>query len=76
MNICYYHGCTLGIVRAIDPEKKLFYVITPLQQADLQSVNVLMKGAVSLPQKLIFTEVYLKYVCFHLFCFSFQSFVL
>ncbi|XP_067136962.1 polynucleotide 5'-hydroxyl-kinase NOL9 [Centruroides vittatus] len=47
-NIC--HG--FGIVRGIDPKKKLFYIITPEPIESLYTVNALLKGHINLPEKL------------------------
>lgn len=51
-NIC--HG--FGIIRGIDPIKKLFYLITPEPPECLQSVNALLKGHINLPEKLFIMQ--------------------
>ena len=42
----------LGIVRAIDPERRLLYILTPLAPAELAGVNVLLLGSIALPKLL------------------------
>lgn len=39
----------IGIVRNIDPARKLLYVLTPLPLDRLQQVNVLLKGNIEIP---------------------------
>ena len=46
-----------GIIRGIDPVQKMFYVITSLSGEDLQSVNTLVKGSVTLPEQLQMDQV-------------------
>ena len=50
-------GCVgLGIVRAIDPERRLLYIVTPLDLADLEArgagINTLLLGSLALPKLL------------------------
>ena len=42
----------LGIVRAIDPERRLLYILTPLAPAELAGVNALLLGSIALPKLL------------------------
>jgi len=42
-----------GFVRGIDTQKRLFYVITPLPLQEMQFVNCLTMGAVTLPNGII-----------------------
>ncbi|XP_052779860.1 polynucleotide 5'-hydroxyl-kinase NOL9-like [Mya arenaria] len=42
-----------GIVRAIDPEQKLFYIVTSLSEEELGEVNSIVKGGVTLPEYLL-----------------------
>eukprot|EP00042_Codosiga_hollandica_P042640 m.394456 g.394456 ORF g.394456 m.394456 type:complete len:109 (-) comp56375_c0_seq7:51-377(-) len=44
----------LGIVRAIDTEAGCFFVTTPLPLSALQAVNLLVKGDITIPEKLQF----------------------
>lgn len=46
-----------GIIRAIDMERKVFYIMTPLPLVTLDKVNVLSHGAVDLPNSLFFAQV-------------------
>ncbi|ESO95110.1 hypothetical protein LOTGIDRAFT_117300 [Lottia gigantea] len=46
----------LGIVRAIDIKKKCLYIICPIPQEKLLNVNLLVKGAIHLPD-----TMYLEY---------------
>ena len=39
----------IGIVRNIDPARKLLYVLTPLPLDRLQQVNALLKGNIEIP---------------------------
>lgn len=43
-----------GLVRSIDPEKKLFYIITPEPSERLAQVNTLLKGNIEMPAQLIY----------------------
>ena len=36
--------CAIGLLRGIDPVKKLFYITTPLRDSRLDSVNVFVLG--------------------------------
>jgi hypothetical protein len=40
-------------VRAVDPKKKLFYVVTPMMPKALREVNCLSVGVVAMPQSLL-----------------------
>ena len=39
----------LGIIRAIDPLLKIFYILTPVSKTLLEKVNVLMHGDIPIP---------------------------
>jgi polynucleotide 5'-hydroxyl-kinase GRC3/NOL9 len=39
----------LGLVRAIDSEKRLFYVLTPVHPNSLKMVNLLCRGCIAVP---------------------------
>ena len=41
--------CVAGIVVGIDPESRMFHVATPVAPTTLASVNVLLRGPLSLP---------------------------
>ena len=43
----------LGIVRNIDPVRRVLYVLTPLSIDDLQQVNTLLKGNLEIPAALL-----------------------
>ncbi|XP_063440239.1 polynucleotide 5'-hydroxyl-kinase NOL9-like [Mytilus trossulus] len=45
-----------GIVRGIDSVKKELYIITPLNQQDLQKVNGVIRGNVNLPSQVLFKQ--------------------
>ncbi|CAH1782633.1 unnamed protein product [Owenia fusiformis] len=40
----------LAIIRGIDPNRKIFYVVTSLPTTELSKINVFLKGAVDIPQ--------------------------
>ncbi|XP_013788932.1 polynucleotide 5'-hydroxyl-kinase NOL9-like [Limulus polyphemus] len=42
-----------GVVRAIDPVNKTFFIITPEPLSRLQKVNALLRGSVNLPEQII-----------------------
>jgi len=41
----------IGIIRAIDPHQKVFYIITPVPLEKLQRVNTILRGSVELQYK-------------------------
>ncbi|XP_052067368.1 polynucleotide 5'-hydroxyl-kinase NOL9-like [Mytilus californianus] len=45
-----------GIVRGIDSVEKELYIITPLNQQDLQKVNAVIRGNVNLPSQVLFKQ--------------------
>eukprot|EP00050_Salpingoeca_kvevrii_P012688 m.24193 g.24193 ORF g.24193 m.24193 type:complete len:535 (-) comp4241_c0_seq1:131-1735(-) len=47
----------LGVIRAIDPEQQLFFIITPLSPAQLAQVNLLVRGELELPSLLLLQDV-------------------
>lgn len=49
-------GVGFGIVRAIDPEKKVFHILTPVPQGELRKVNCLLKGDLELPEQLLLQQ--------------------
>lgn len=56
----------LGIVRAIDPDLKKIYVLTPLKEDVLQRVSVLGVGRLELPPGLLQTKRFLSpYLALH-----------
>eukprot|EP01083_Nonionella_stella_P113916 336296_1 len=44
----------LGLIRAIDTEKKLFYVLTPIPSDQLTSVNLFLRGNIETPLSFMF----------------------
>ncbi|KAL3852579.1 hypothetical protein ACJMK2_016199 [Sinanodonta woodiana] len=51
------HQCLgFGFIRCIDQEKKLLYLVTPLSFKQLEKVNTLIKGAVTLPDSIFFNQ--------------------
>merc|ERR1712154_656679 len=44
----------MGIIRSINWEKRLFYLITPVPPKQLNDVNVLIRGSITLPEQLLF----------------------
>lgn len=48
------HCVGLGIIRSIDRERKLFFVLTPVHQSILSSVTVFVGGSIGLPLELVF----------------------
>lgn len=52
-----YNNECAGIVRAVDPVSRLFYIMTPLQPDGLVEVNCLLRGALELPQALVLCQV-------------------
>ncbi|XP_031552289.1 polynucleotide 5'-hydroxyl-kinase NOL9-like isoform X2 [Actinia tenebrosa] len=46
----------LGMVRNIDPNNKLFYILTPVPLDQLQRVNTLLKGNLEIPATLLLKE--------------------
>eukprot|EP01083_Nonionella_stella_P210108 760985_1 len=44
----------LGLIRAIDTEKKLFYVLTPVPSDQLSSVNLFLRGNIETPLSFMF----------------------
>lgn len=48
------HCVGLGIIRSIDRDRKLFFVLTPVHPAILSSVSVFMGGSIGLPLELVF----------------------
>ncbi|XP_076340828.1 polynucleotide 5'-hydroxyl-kinase NOL9 [Tachypleus tridentatus] len=55
-----------GVVRAIDPVNKTFFIITPEPLSRLQKVNALLRGSVNLPEQILKEQecsVALPYVC-------------
>ncbi|KAH3881717.1 polynucleotide 5'-hydroxyl-kinase NOL9-like [Dreissena polymorpha] len=49
--VCKWVG--FGIVRGIDPMKKMFYITTSVSVEKLSAVNAIVKGAVTLPEHLL-----------------------
>ena len=45
-----------GFVRGIDTEKRLFYIVTPLLPEEMQFVNCITIGAVTLPTGVISSQ--------------------
>ncbi|XP_013416970.1 polynucleotide 5'-hydroxyl-kinase NOL9 [Lingula anatina] len=45
-----------GIIRGIDPVKKVFYIITPLSSAVLEKVNCLVKGSLDIPHQMLLKQ--------------------
>lgn len=48
-----YECIGYGIVRAVDPEEKVFYILTPEPRHRLSKVNALIKGNVNIPEVLL-----------------------
>eukprot|EP00985_Skeletonema_marinoi_P013147 scaffold6483_cov77-Skeletonema_marinoi.AAC.2 len=48
------HCVGLGIIRSIDRERKLFFVLTPVHPSLLSSVTVFVGGSIGLPLELVF----------------------
>ena len=46
-----------GVVRAIDPQEHVFYIVTPLSPNDLQKVNTLLRGSLDFPEQLLINQV-------------------
>lgn len=47
-----------GFVRAVDLERHIFYVVTPLELATVQEVNVFARGTnIDLPQYFLVSQV-------------------
>ena len=42
-----------GFIRGIDTKKRLFYVVTPLAPEEMQLINCITMGAVTLPEGII-----------------------
>ncbi|XP_064633023.1 polynucleotide 5'-hydroxyl-kinase NOL9-like [Lineus longissimus] len=42
-----------GVIRAIDPVKKVFYILTPVAKNELHLVNTIIKGAITIPSELL-----------------------
>ncbi|XP_014442085.1 polynucleotide 5'-hydroxyl-kinase NOL9 [Tupaia chinensis] len=42
-----------GICRGVDMEKRLYHIITPVPPEDLRTVNCLLVGAISIPQRIL-----------------------
>lgn len=51
--VCYLSG----LVRGIDMEKKMFYIITSLSEEDLARVTVFDIGGVSVPENFLIAQV-------------------
>ena len=43
----------LGIIRGIDPERKVFYIISPVPLREIKQVNCIVKGALEIPSQFI-----------------------
>jgi len=46
----------LGIIRSIDAEQRVFYVITPVHPSQLNAVNLFIRGSTALPPQMMFNE--------------------
>lgn len=46
-----------GVVRGIDVERGLYYLLTPVDPSILRKVNCLLLGAISLPSSILTTQV-------------------
>ena len=46
-----------GIIRGIDSDQKMFYVITSIKTEDLQTVNCIVQGSATLPQQILIDQV-------------------
>jgi len=47
----------LGIVRAVDPEAQLLFLLTPVPELQLRNVNLLLKGRVEMPAVLLGDDI-------------------
>ena len=56
--------CVIGLVRAIDPIERVFFVLTPVPPEQLRAVNSLVKGASDLPQCILMQQVRLSYTSY------------
>ena len=57
---CSIHFCRnigFGFVRGVDTEKRIFYVVTPIGLEEMQLVNCLSMGAVTLPTGVIGNQI-------------------
>ncbi|GFO40513.1 polynucleotide 5'-hydroxyl-kinase nol9-like [Plakobranchus ocellatus] len=54
MPVCDCHG--LAIVRAIDLQQGLLYLVTTLPRATLMKVNTILKGCLALPDQIILKQ--------------------
>ncbi|KAK8767724.1 hypothetical protein V5799_005496 [Amblyomma americanum] len=52
-----YECLGYGLVRAIDPSERLFYIISPEPQERLTKVNALIRGDLHLPETLLTSQV-------------------
>ncbi|CAM6093296.1 unnamed protein product [Calypogeia fissa] len=61
----FHSSCVgLGIVRGVDTEKGLLYIITPLPSDILQEVDTLLQGRVEIPVSLLQAKGYVSpYLC-------------
>uniref|UniRef100_A0A1I7XFV0 Ovule protein n=1 Tax=Heterorhabditis bacteriophora TaxID=37862 RepID=A0A1I7XFV0_HETBA len=54
--ICFYSHYKLPIIRAIDIDKKLFYIITPLPPSELNRITIFARGTDILLPHQVFTS--------------------
>ncbi|KAH8022551.1 hypothetical protein HPB51_025263 [Rhipicephalus microplus] len=60
INSCGPYECLgYGLVRAIDPSEKLFYITTPEPSDRLSQVNALVRGDIHLPESLLTAQAQL-----------------
>uniref|UniRef100_A0A7S2RSR7 NOL9 C-terminal domain-containing protein n=1 Tax=Eucampia antarctica TaxID=49252 RepID=A0A7S2RSR7_9STRA len=55
----------LGIVRSIDLQQRIFYILTPIPPNQLQRVNILVGGQIQLPTECVFRGVKSETFPFH-----------
>nr|XP_006820500.1 PREDICTED: polynucleotide 5'-hydroxyl-kinase NOL9-like [Saccoglossus kowalevskii] len=48
----------LGVIRGIDPKRKLFYMLTPVSSVELGHVTTFLKGDMTLPNDVLLQESY------------------
>jgi len=46
----------VGMIKMIDVERRLFYIVTPVSPTDLKQVNTLVRGSLELPPSIIIKE--------------------
>lgn len=55
--------CCTGIVRGIDTDRGLLYLVSTLPRVHLQMMNTILKGSLSLPDQILLKQVWLHHWC-------------